>query len=458
MRQYPLDVSERNDNFSIWDAKQQEVIPACRIEPSSAVNISTILQTLITSWCHFSVKGGGHGREPNDSNSVGGVTIDLDRLTTVQIAPNGESARVGGGADLTESYTALQARNLSFVGGRVGTVGVGGFTLGGGTSPFANRNGWALDNVYEYEVVLANGTITTASEEQNPDLYFALRGGGNNFGIVTAFTIRTFPSIPIYRGAVAYSDNQTESVLDGVHDLFTNPEKTSDLDVGYDMYYQYNQNADQFVMAGTQWYNAPVTRPAVFEQLNRIPAIRNAGSVQTMSQSVTSGGPLGTVRHVFGTLTTLPSRPFLSQAVAIFKEEVNSVKEVQGLAPNLICYALPARTIGLMAQRGGNALGIESDGPLLIWLISSGWSSADGDTAIDIMTANVANRMEKAAKALEVHHPYKYINYASATQAPGIYEGYGGKNLRRLINVQKAVDPRGIFTSQGLWKGFMKLI
>jgi hypothetical protein len=287
-----------SDNFSIWDAKQQEVTPACRVEPSSAINVSSILQTLVTSWCHFSVKGGGHSREPNDSNSVAGVTIDLDRLIAIEVAQDGASARIGGGADLIQSYTALQAHNLTFVGGRVDTVGFGGYTLGGGTSPFANRNGWALDNVYEYEVVLANGTITTASENHNPDLYFALRGGGNNFGIVTTFTVRTFPATPVYRSAVAYSDNQTESVLDGVHDLFTNPEKSNDLDVGYDMYYQYNQTADQFVMAGTQWYGAAVDRPAVFEQLNSIPAIRNSGLVQPMSRMVSSGGPLGTTRQV----------------------------------------------------------------------------------------------------------------------------------------------------------------
>jgi hypothetical protein len=95
---------------------------------------------------------------------------------------------------------------------------------------------------------------------------------------------------------------------------------------------------------------------------------------------------------------------------------------------------------------------------IIVWLISSGWSSAAGDTAINTMTANVVYHMEQAAKALKVGHPYKYINYASAAQASGIFKGYGKKSLRRLINVQKSVDPEGIFTSKGLWKGFMKLL
>lgn len=78
--------------------------------------------------------------------------MDLDRLTGVEILQGGTKARVGGGATAIQVYEALESQNLSFVGGRVGSVGVGGFTLGGGTSPFSNKYGWSLDNVYEYEV------------------------------------------------------------------------------------------------------------------------------------------------------------------------------------------------------------------------------------------------------------------------------------------------------------------
>lgn len=98
------------------------------------------------------MKGGGHSRNPGDSNSVGGVTIDLNRLNGVEILQGDIRARVGGGATTIQVYEALESRNLSFVGGRVGSVGMGGFTLGGGTSPFSNKYGWSLDNVYEYEV------------------------------------------------------------------------------------------------------------------------------------------------------------------------------------------------------------------------------------------------------------------------------------------------------------------
>jgi hypothetical protein len=143
---------DNDKNFTIWDAKQQEVRPACRVEPSNANDVSHILEILVGHWCNFAVKGGGHSRHRDDSNSVAGVTIDLDRMNTVEVSIDSNTARIGGGATTAKVYQDLDSHGLSFVGGRVGAVGVGGFTLGGGTSPFSNKYGLSLDNVFEYEV------------------------------------------------------------------------------------------------------------------------------------------------------------------------------------------------------------------------------------------------------------------------------------------------------------------
>ncbi|GME33568.1 putative FAD binding domain protein [Neofusicoccum parvum] len=447
-----------NDNFTIWDAKQQEVRPACRVEPSSAADIAQVLGILVDNWCNFAVKGGGHSRHADDSNSVGGVTVDLDRINTVEVAADGLSARVGGGATSIQVYSALEPRNLSFVGGRVGSVGVGGFTLGGGTSPFSNKYGWSLDNVYEYEVVLANGTITTASEQDNPDLYFALRGGSNNFGIVTTFTVRTFPQGPVFTARVTYGENQTEQVLDRVYDLFTDTELSGDVEMGYDLYYSYSQAADSFTMLGTQRYGIPVSNPPVFQAIDRIPPLSRNVNIGTMADLLESSTPLGTTRHLFGTISILPSRALLTQGIQIFREEVAAIKTVEGLAPNFISYSIQRNAIAAMKQRGGNALGIDQTEPLLIIFISTAWSSAQGDDDVTTMTTNVLDRINSAAEALGVDHPYRYINYAMDGQADEVFAGYGHANAQRLREIQRAVDPRGVFTSNGLWRGFMKLL
>lgn len=141
-----------NDNVTYWDEKQQDTVYACRFQPASTAEVSEALKLLTETWCNFAVKGGGHSRDPNFSNSIGGVTIDLNRLSYVEIAPDAASARVGGGAISAQIYAALQPRNLTYVGGRTGSVGFGGFATGGGTSPLSGRHGWGLDNIWEYEV------------------------------------------------------------------------------------------------------------------------------------------------------------------------------------------------------------------------------------------------------------------------------------------------------------------
>lgn len=139
-------------NFTVWDQKQAEVTYKCRVQPKDAKEVARIVQILVRTWCKFAVKGGGHSRFPNDSVSVGGVTIDLGLLNSTEPAADRATARIGGGSLSHEVFAALEPYGLAYIGGRVGQVGVGGFTLGGGTSVFASKYGWALDNVLEYEV------------------------------------------------------------------------------------------------------------------------------------------------------------------------------------------------------------------------------------------------------------------------------------------------------------------
>lgn len=95
---------------------------------------------------------------------------------------------------------------------------------------------------------------------------------------------------------------------------------------------------------------------------------------------------------------------------------------------------------------------------LKVILVSTAWSKSTNDGDVNRMTANIIERLNATANNLGVASRYKYINYASAAQAGTVFPGYGDENLRRLREIQKAVDPRGIFTSKGLWRGFVKLL
>lgn len=203
---------------TLYSVQQRDVIPACIVTPSSKEGVSEALKVIKQHQCIFAIKSGGHAMFAGASNAPSGITIDLRKLNAIELDEDGLTTRVGTGNRWIDVYKALQPLNRTVVGGRNSKVGVGGFILGGespllklwsmgiingapkfkadvrtlgGISFISRRYGWALDNVQNFEVVLANGSISDINQASAPDLYYALRGGGNNFGIVTNFDLET---------------------------------------------------------------------------------------------------------------------------------------------------------------------------------------------------------------------------------------------------------------------------
>jgi FAD/FMN-containing dehydrogenase len=148
------------------------------------------------------VRSGGHS-VAGLSVCDGGLLIDLNGLKRIEVDPHARTARAGGGVLLGEFDAATQQHGLHTPGGRVTTTGIGGFTTGGGYGWTSSKHGLACDNLISAELVLADGSIVTASDQENENLFWAIRGGGGNFGIVTEFEFRLHELGPIVLAGLA---------------------------------------------------------------------------------------------------------------------------------------------------------------------------------------------------------------------------------------------------------------
>ncbi|HET7035763.1 MAG TPA: FAD-binding oxidoreductase [Thermomicrobiaceae bacterium] len=196
----------------VWNAmidKRPALIALCTgtADVVAAVNVARDFDLPVA------VRGGGHNVAGNAVNE-GGLVIDLSRMKGIAIDPRARKARVQPGADWGELDRETQIHGLVTPGGQMSATGVAGFTLGGGMGFLRRKWGLACDNLVRAEVVTADGEVLTASEQEHPDLLWALRGGGGNFGVVTSFGFQLHPLGPeVSCALVIYPIAQTAEVM-----------------------------------------------------------------------------------------------------------------------------------------------------------------------------------------------------------------------------------------------------
>jgi FAD/FMN-containing dehydrogenase len=198
------------------------LIARCR----SVEDVQSALEAARGVGLPIAVRGGGHNGA-GFGTVDGGVVIDLSPMRAIDVDPDRQIARVQGGATWGLVDAATHAFGLATPSGVVSSTGVGGLTLGGGHGYLSRRYGLTIDNLLEAEVVLADGTIVRASETDHPDLFWALRGGGGNFGIVTSFTFRLHPVRNVICGPTAWPASATADVLRWFRDFM--PAQDDDL-------------------------------------------------------------------------------------------------------------------------------------------------------------------------------------------------------------------------------------
>jgi len=192
--------------------------PALIAQCTTPADVAAVIGFARQAGADIAIRGGGH-----NGGGLGtvddGVVIDLSPMKSIDIDEAGGTVRVGGGCTWGEVDAATHEVGMAVPCGIIGTTGVGGLTLGGGIGHLARNYGLTIDNLLEAEVVLADGSIVRASADEHPDLFWALRGGGGNFGVVTTFTFRMRPVSIVQAGPTFWAIEDSEAVLTAYRDF-----------------------------------------------------------------------------------------------------------------------------------------------------------------------------------------------------------------------------------------------
>ncbi|CAG8983251.1 hypothetical protein HYALB_00002687 [Hymenoscyphus albidus] len=452
---FAMTVSNSNSSgyepLPYWSIQQAEVKPGCRVDVSSAKDISnTVLISRLTQ-CPFAVKSGGHAAFAGASSIQDGMLINLAKLNMVSLSSDRTVTQVGPGNTWHDVYRQLDPLGVSVVGGREAGVGVGGLLLGGGISYFSGRFGWGCDNVVNYEVVLASGAIVNASPTSHADLYWALRGGsGTNFGIVSRFDLATFEQGLLWGGSKYYNADQNNKLVDAYTKFLT--DAPTDNFAHLYVSYGYAAQLGGFIGVAGPTYGKAIGNATIFETLNKIPVLGDETGFASMGDLALALNQTTLAR--FKTVTFKNDPALFKGIVKIFTEEASTVLTVPGLAPFFAFQPISDNIVEHMQKNGGNALGLSTaDGPLTIMNLNWGWTNEVYDALVLETVDRFVSRSVALAESKGLNHSFIYMNYAKLEQ--DVFGGYGAKNVARLKRIQHKFDPKGVFKS--LQPGYFKL-
>lgn len=302
------------------------------------------------------------------------------------------------------------------------------------------------------QVVLANGKIVNASPDTLPDLYWALRGGGNNFGIVTSFDLKTFEQGLMWGGSRLYSMQYNESIIDAYVNFGRNapddPKAALILSIVY--------TQGQFFANGNIEYADPTPDPPIFDDFKEIPTTMDTMAIKSLSNitdEFQSSNPNG-LRETYWTATYKLDKTLATYITNIFAEELDPIKDVEGLVPAAVMQIITTDMLTHMEKNGGNALGIsDSDGPLILLNVAIMWEDPADDDAILQAASNMVSKTIAKAEEMGLDSEYLYMNYASQFQ--DVVPSYGHHNHALLHHISKKYDPEQVF--QRLQPGYFKI-
>ncbi|KAK7979667.1 hypothetical protein PG989_012124 [Apiospora arundinis] len=396
-----------------WSGIVGEVKPYCIFWPPTPDSLSVMVLISRLSQCPFAVKSGGHSAFAGGASIEGGITVSLEKLRGITLAADKQTVAVQPGNTWGPVLAALNTTGVTVLAGRISDLGV----------------------------VTASGRIINASPTQYPDLYWSLRGGGNNFGIVTTFHLQTkpLPGDLMFGGTRTFPEASFPQVIKAYVDLTLH--SAQDPKAGSWIAWVEKDGAK---LASTElWYGAPLAKGA------EAPILSNFYQVDAVSDTTITRGHANYVldhgtgafetygrREVFYVATVKASHEIAARAVDIFYDAIGDGTEiagVEGIFPVLVWQHITDGALKGSARNGGEP---------------------NGDDEVVYKTmSGIMKQIKQESRDLGVANDWVYMNYASQYQ--DVIASYGAENKAKLKRVAEEYDPRGVF--QKLQPGYFKL-
>ncbi|KAI0407189.1 hypothetical protein F4802DRAFT_612274 [Xylaria palmicola] len=444
-----------------WSEAAQ-LMPSCVFEPDTAADVADGLRILVSDGTKFAVRGGGHMPVPGASNINGGVLISLNNMRTMALVKNNTIAQLGPGLRWGEVYNWTSTYGLGVSGGRYSPVGVPGYLIAGGINYFGSRYGWSSNTVTSFQVVLANSSIITADAQTNPDLFWALKGGSSNYGIVTRFELKTFPLTQIYGGTTLYQPQYLDDFIKAVQSYSVVGGGSDDVDASYNPSVQVNVSTGAMTLLSFSTHIGSDPNPAAFSNFSSIPKLVSSNRVRPNLGQLTAetNAPVyfaRTKRQLFWSTSLKAGPEAILITNATFFETLASMPELQkveGLSLTTTPQLLSRAWLKAAKASGGDPMDLESETGIITHLITSVWENEADDDVVYEFNKRCTAAIEKKAKKKGLSYPFIYLNDAGGDQKP--FQLYGqGKSINRMRKIREAYDPKAVF--QKLLPGGFKL-
>lgn len=440
---YPLQSSYTGDIEHYMSSSSQ--LSTCSVEPGTPEDVGAVLQILGKTNTLFAVKGGGHASNPGFSSTTG-VQITMSRFSGVTYHSDSQTVDIGSGLIWDDVYAALEPYGVNVVGGRVTGVGVAGFTLGGGFSFLSNQYGLTVDTVMAYQLVLPNGTISDIIASSNPDLFFALKGGFNNFGIVTQFTLKTFPQGQVWGGTIL-ALGEFDKIATATANFYANV-----TDPKASIISTFNWDLGIHLGQVSLFYDGSSPPDGMFDEFIAIPAVSQDISSRSFLSLVLSSVSNETsgLRGYFDTVSLYDITP--SMLTAVSNETTYWASQLALEVPGLfLSYDIEPFLPSMLSHGSDSAWPPNRDRAILPMNIYYAWDLSLSDTKMgNTMRTSSSHLTELAVLGgQDVTDAPLYPNYALyGTPLSRMY----GDNLPRLQAIKAQYDPNNVMGLAGGWK------